>query len=509
MKVRFPLIVILFSVLFFACGDDSGSKIINEEPILTEGEIQVISPFQAISDENFPIVIRVRNEENLTNKNVSKNLHLNLENAFANRDFFSIRKGVGSLMPRIQADSNFTISLENFTGDRTVFLRNEIPQKEYQETLSESQTWTSEFDRVITKNLTIPQNVKLTILEGTRVLLADTVNISVLGEIEVLGTLEKPVHFTSTSWNNAWGGITYHNQNSIANFEYTFFTRGGGHPDKVFGHSFSQAVVYTGDNAESNFSNCFFMDNVGKAFGAEKAKVTISNCLITRCDTGGEFRESLAKISDSHILEMPIDDGKFVDDDNDGFYFYRPHFYSEEYSKVENSVFMIGRDDGIDHNWANLEINNCWIEGFMHEGVACSRGNNAKIFNTVVKGCNQGIEAGYNEPNVTVDHCVIIGNDVGLRFGDSYTWGYFGHMNVTNSIIIDNKDNVLNLDLGSGQPVEGAIEVSFSILKDLDFNDCTNCIEEKPLFDESYFLLPESIGKNAGSDGKDLGLIPN
>ena len=133
--------------------------------------------------------------------------------------------------------------------------------------------------------------------------------------------------------------------------------------------------------------------------------------------------------------------------------------------------------------------------------------NNLTVFNTLIKDCEQGIEAGYGEPQVNIDHCVMINNSIGLRFGDSYDWGCGGLITATNSILFDNDDNILNYDILTQGPVAGAILISYSMTNDPDYNNFIGCISGIPLFDSNYLLLPGSPGIGMASNGGNLGLI--
>jgi len=240
--------------------------------------------------------------------------------------------------------------------------------------------------------------------------------------------------------------------------------------------------------------------------GSHSSFISISGCVVSRCDTGGEFAVSTVNINNSYIIDIPNNDGTFQDDDNDGFYFNGAH-PSGEPSIIENSFFITGKDDAIDHNAGKLEIKNCWIENFAHEGIACSNSNWVNISNTLIKNCEQGIEAGYGTPDVTVDHCVMIDNEVGLRFGDGYDWGCNGSLRVTNSITYDNGDNIKNYDFLTGGPVEDGILISYSITNDEEYNNYQGCLTGVPLFDENYQLLPESPGIRKANDQTDIGLF--
>jgi len=213
------------------------------------------------------------------------------------------------------------------------------------------------------------------------------------------------------------------------------------------------------------------------------------------------------KITDTWYIDIPDGDGLIADDDNDAGYFYGIHPEIPGPSMLTNCFFVTGEDDGIDHNGANINIENCWIEDFIHEGIAASNSNDLKVFNTLVKNCGQAIEAGYGTPQVTVDHCTLVENDVGIRFGDSYNWGCEGQMIVTNSILFANADNIKNYDVLTQGPVEGAIDISYSLTNDPEYDNSPGCLQGTPEFDAYYLLLQGSVGIGLANDGSNLGLV--
>ncbi|HEX7071717.1 MAG TPA: hypothetical protein VF190_12965, partial [Rhodothermales bacterium] len=364
--------------------------------------------------------------------------------------------------------------------------------------------WTDSVDVHVTGDLVVPAGSRLEVREGTRVLFASRANLIVEGELVIAGTREAPVLFASRSAAEPWGGVVIDRGTMTA--EHAFFVNAGADETRAFSHSNSQAVLYFG-SADGTLSHVYLMDNVGKGIGGTSSVVRFDRGLITRSDTGGEVHYGVTRISNSHILEIPNADGVPVDDDNDGFYFFEAHRELDDFSRVERTFVMVGKDDAIDHNHAKLEIVGSWLEGFAHECVAGSSGNEVRILSSVLRDCEQGVEAGYGAPTVVVDHSVIVDNRVGVRFGDSYTNPLDGHITVTNSILFGNEDDVLNLDMSSGGPVPGAITLMQTLANDTDTAGCSGCIGGEPQFDDGYFLMSGSPGTGAASDGSDLGLV--
>ena len=491
-----PRICLILFAALYGCTDASLS------PSTQIQSIEILAPHRAKVDETLPVVVRALDREGAIDTRVTMEYRIRTGESV---EPMALKKGVGSASIVVQDDGSGHLSLELLSTAKVVSLRDSIPVEEYSGRLEPRfHLWDGSKDRYVTGDLVVPPGATLAIEEGTRILLGHRVNITVQGRLGAHGTSRRPIVYLSHHRNRPWGGIEV--VDGEAEFAHTFFVNGGADPDRIFGHSNSQPVVMA-RRAEVDFHACYFLDNPGKALGAWESHVAAEKCLITRCDTGGEFSRSLVLISSSHVLDIPNGDGVFADDDNDGFYFHSVHPHDPRPSILSDSYVITGKDDAIDHNGALLEIRNCWLEGFANEGLAASNANWVRIFNTVVRRCHQGIEAGYGAPRVLVDHCVVVENEVGLRFGDSYTWGSQGRMIVSNSIVYNNADNILNYDLKTQQAVPGGITIAHSLVEDSDLDSSATVWPAMPIFDEDYFLLPTSPGKSQAMDGTDIGLI--
>jgi hypothetical protein len=206
---------------------------------------------------------------------------------------------------------------------------------------------------------------------------------------------------------------------------------------------------------------------------------------------------------------MPNGDSIEVDDDNDGLYLFYAWCGGPDTSTVTNCVFASGKDDGLDHNGAILKISNCIFEDFDNEGIATSNLNCAVIYNCLVKACEQGIEAGFGSPNVFVNHCTLIGNETGLRFGDWYDWGCSGHLTAINTVVANSSlHNVWNFDVESGGPIPNALEITYSLVNESEYDSGAGCITGTAIFNDEYELMPNSPGYGAGADGMSMGILP-
>jgi hypothetical protein len=78
-------------------------------------------------------------------------------------------------------------------------------------------------------------------------------------------------------------------------------------------------------------------------------------------------------------------------------------------------------------------------------------------------------------------------------------------MKVTNSVIYNNGDNIRNYLNSTHAALPGAIDISYTMTNDPDYDNSPNCITGIPQFDELYYLLPGSPGINIGMNGSNMG----
>ena len=480
---------------------------------------ELIAPKRIKSGQRLPIVIRIRDINWNINPIEQTPIQLKFDNACADT-IIQIKRGAGTGIVQINSTSNFILSAQNANVPMTQkqIEISSIPTLSYSGTLPTGDvTWDNTADRLITADLTIPMGCRMTIKHGTWVLVKKYVNFYVQGQLTVEGTGSEPVVITSENWSEPWGGMEF--TNGLASFRYCMVVNGGGdlskgYPTNDGWHTGHQHLFFGKDNSEFNFDQCFFLFSPGKVFGVQDSKVTVASSVSSFVWHGGEFHRVLLSYRDSHLLNLPNDDHIYTEDiDTDGFHIDYVNPKYPQYSVIDNCYFVTGKDDAIDHHHARLQISDCWLEDFIHEGVAASGGDTVKIFNTIAMKNDQGFENGWTEsgvsrgPIVFIDHCVAIENNVGLRIGDSYSWSYRNFMKVTNSILYNNNDNIWNYLNSTQSPLEGALDISYSMVNDADYDDSPFCITGVPQFDPYYYLLPGSPGVNMGMYGTNMGRV--
>ncbi|MCI0512567.1 CotH kinase family protein, partial [candidate division KSB1 bacterium] len=478
---------------------------------------ELIAPSRIKSGQRLPFVVRIRDANWQIDPIEQTPIQVKFFPAHSDTTI-QIKRGAGTGIVQITADTAFNLLVQNESVSpiqKRIGISS-VPTLTCAGTLNSGEIiWDATVDRFITADLTIPANCHLTVQPGVWIRIAKYVNVYVQGQLTVLGTESAPVVITSENWSEPWGGMEF--TNARATLQYCFVLNGGGdlsqgNPTSDGWHTGHQHLFFGKDNSEFQFDHCFFLYSPGKVFGAQDSKVTVTNSVSSFVWHGGEFHRVLLSYRDSHLLNLPNDDHIYNEDiDTDGFHIDYMNARYPQYSVIDRCYFVTGKDDAIDHHHARLKISNCWLEDFVHEGVAASGGDTVKIFNTVAVNNDQGFENGWTESGVTfgpivfIDHCVAVGNNVGLRVGDSYDWSYRNFMRVTNSIFYNNGDNIWNYLNSTHAPLPGAIDISYSMTNDADYDHSPFCITGAPQFTPDYYLAPGSPGVNLGTRGTNMG----
>jgi hypothetical protein len=301
-------------------------------------------------------------------------------------------------------------------------------------------------DLRITEDLHVKAGDTLVWPAGARVMIAPDVDIVIEGRLDALGTPDDPILVTSAT-SEPWKTLEIRGE---ANLSHVWLTAGGAGTPTYEGHSDSNPVLAI-LGGRLLMTGGAIADNPGKSILGKDADITLSDVLIARCDTGGEFIDSTVKINDTHIIQIPDADRLYDDDDNDGLYLRTSQV------EIKNTVISLTEDDGLDHNGSDLAISGSIIEDVRHEGLACSDSGTVSLEDSLIRNAAHAVEAGYGGPNVTVSRSVLMNCPVGVRWGDEYEWESRGTLTVTHNIFFGVQTPILSVDPQQGEAPEGAI----------------------------------------------------
>lgn len=294
--------------------------------------------------------------------------------------------------------------------------------------------------------LTITSGSTLAIGAGSVIMIGPDIEVAVQGNLLVNGTPERPVIFTARDRSFPWGGLLFESKSSRGELTGAIFT-GSGADSKWFdnnpghGHSHrkNQCLFYLSNGANLTLTDCYLVENNGQAGHGENSYLTMTGCLVQKCTTIGQFNGGAVILEDCALIEFPSATASYTDGDNDAIYL------TNGAHSLTDCLVGWALDDGIDagaSSEGSVTVNNCWFESCYHEGIALSGPKSICINDTVILNCGQGIECGYDAPDVNAVHCLCTANLVGARFGDNYDWSYNGFLTVANSLLLFNKRDV-------------------------------------------------------------------
>jgi hypothetical protein len=267
--------------------------------------------------------------------------------------------------------------------------------------ISVDEAWSGALD--ITGDVTVEQNVTLRIHSGSMIRFADNVGLIVNGRLEVLGTTEGPVTFTSASGTptrGIWAGISLNGSgaNDISSLRHAVV-------------AYASTGVRCGSSnstiESSIFSRCIV--GIGMACSMQVKGCTISECR----DFGifyGEPRNAQLAITDNHIARC-------------GTGIYLTGYYGYGDVTIRNNIVRDNSEAGINVNYvygANISFNTVLgnIQGIV---LYCAQTVFVVSSNIVASnGC--GIQWINNWGTFALDHNDLWNNQSnysGLSAGDS------------------------------------------------------------------------------------------
>lgn len=406
-------------------------------------ELRLVTPAQLPAGLELPVIVRVQRPDGSL---------AGVNGVVTAKGFpgLTLRRGIGSFVAPLPAASTqvtYAATVGGLTARREVMVATNTNWTTLSGTLSGSAVWPEKARIHVVSNLLLTADAELRIGAGAVVQLAAGVEVRLSGKLRVEGTVDNPVLFTPESRSRPWGGFVLRTNSALLEMTGAILTGAGADPDwfasnpgSGSSHRQEQPLIYLANGARAALTNCYLIFNQGQAAHAEDGVLSLTGCLVQRCLTTGQFNGGSVQFRQSAFLEFPVDDDIFADNDNDAMYF------TEGTHSISDCLIGWAKDDGIDAGSGGageVTVDHCWIESCYHEGLAWSgTGRIARSRDTVILNCGQGVEAGWNSPDVLAEHCLCVGNIVGARFGDNYDWTYDGLLRVTNSFLLFNYRNV-------------------------------------------------------------------
>ena len=374
-------------------------------------------------------------------------------------------RGVGSVFLPAATNSNpisYTAEIHSLQTAKQITIESSTTWQSITTDLTASANWGEGARVQITSSVgsafTIPAGATLTIGAGSVIVIDPDLEIEVLGNIVVNGTLERPVVFTSQDRDIPWGGFLLEAGTSQGNITGAILTASGADPSWFsthhsgdHRHRSEQCLFYLSDGANLTLTNCYMVENHGQIGHSEGSSAAMSmySCLVQKCITTGQYNYGTVTLDDTALIEFPSADSPFVDGDNDAIYLTG----SSNTHTVTDCLIGWTLDDGIDSMGRNLNLSNCWFESIYHDAMAMSSATIMSVTGTVYLNNGQALECGWNDPTINATNTFCTANVVGARFGDCYgSYYYHGFLDVTDSLLLYNIRDIWNWTFDLWQP---------------------------------------------------------
>ena len=273
----------------------------------------------------------------------------------------------------------------------------------------------------ITDDLTIPEQVTLTLSAGSLLLLEgvtsgeDGTQIEVYGELKSLGTASSPVTLTASNANKTWGEIDV--QGGTASLENTIVTRAGSSPRG--GHTSTGPAFRLRSDGTLSLTDSVVSDIRGKILQSSSGELHLTNTLLTRAVMGPEINNTGLEMRDSWIVDMA---GRFHHngkvDDNDGIYL---HSQADNQTiTLSDSVVAIVQDDAIDTLGSEVLIQNTIVRDADDKAISVFNGE-VIVNDSLLVNSDIGIEtkgSGSSTPDTRVNNTTIANVNRAIRARD-------------------------------------------------------------------------------------------
>jgi len=295
----------------------------------------------------------------------------------------------------------------------------------------------------VTGDVLVPAGHTLSIQPGTLIRVdgvasgSEGTDIDIEGEIQSLGTEDRPITFTAYNAAEAWGEI-HHNAAAPSLYQYTNIIRAGNSPGG--GHTGSGPAFRPNDSVIV-FENVNITDNAGKVMqSGGGSDLTFRDCVLARSVMGPEIDNTALLFEDSWITE------NHGPNDNDGIYIHSQS--AGQTCTLRGGVIADTHDDGLDTLHATVLVEDYIFRNMVDKGISVF-GGDVTLENIISVNNGIGISAkDESHAVVHLDHATISGNTWGVQAenkGGGMDNGLVEYF-VSNSIVYGNSEWAVRSD---------------------------------------------------------------
>jgi len=346
---------------------------------------------------------------------------------------------------------------------------------------------------VVQGDITVHEDVTMTIEQGVEIWLAADANIFINGNINATGTPGEPVIFklNPSFSGRSWGALCFINTSTTSNMTYVTIEDASKGPVPV-----RDVAAISAFNSDLELDHIILENINHNPVAARYSDIVLSNSILHSEVTGDliNVKYGNAVIENCEFRGNDKEDTDAID-----------------YDDVENGVirnckiynFFGLNSDAIDigEKATNIQIDSLLVYDITDKGVSVGQKSTATIKSSTFVNCSMGV-ALKDSCHVSIDHCTFYSNSAAIACFEKNPGSAGGNGVVTNSILSNCSDTSYFADSRS------TINITYSLSDNDELPEGSSNIFGDPLFvdptDFNFRLRPGSPCINAGSsEGSD------
>lgn len=304
-----------------------------------------------------------------------------------NGEFAQITPWMAEWVHRVQpfeGKNCFTVESVNAEGQvfetlHTDYYHNAQPPGDGVE-LCPDTVWTAEDNPIVlTQNVIVPENARLAIRPGARILLATGVSLVVFGELGIEGTETGPVSFEPAGGGGpdaSWGALVLDSPEGVPRIAHARFTGAAGATFR--GTAYPAAVSIR--NGTLTADHCDFESMSAPGIDAAASNIAIRNCAFRDTAEGIHALDSYAVVDSCEFTNI-LGYNDAIDFDGQ----------MGPPSLIRRNRIDCVEDDGIDTGYASVHIEANRVLNCADKGLSLEGRGSVSAWNNVIDGADTGV----------------------------------------------------------------------------------------------------------------------
>lgn len=168
-------------------------------------KVEIISVSKAKTGDIIPVLYIFRTPQHHINRHITGEYQISGDENSIYADTVYAKMGKGSVFTSVTASSDFTLSIDEFEGSKSIEILESISTENLSGAVDQDLVLTPDKDYRVTSDLIVSEGINLTIEPGCRIFMDEDVNIFVFGTMFSEGTKDNPYNVFSSRYQQSMG----------------------------------------------------------------------------------------------------------------------------------------------------------------------------------------------------------------------------------------------------------------------------------------------------------------